>query len=234
MIEKINTEKQQFISEPCKQVILHLDDFLESKKEPITVAEIGVGVGVTSVEIVKRLRDIDSFYFFSFEDDVAELEADLKDLDYCNCKLYPMGNTHTTYDSYTWNLSSLYLENEDLFDLVYLDGAHTFYHDGLATALLKKLIKPGGILIFDDVFWSFNDSPYWNNDPERYSRMLENYPEEQIKSNQIKRVLDVFMENDEEWERIGDIAWKTTYKKIAKQNKLERLLSNLGSNSKKK
>lgn len=234
MIEKINTEEQKFISKPCEDVLLWLDNLLKSNKESITVAELGVGVGATSVEIVKRLRDIDSFYFFSYDNDVIELEGDLKSLDYCNCKLYPIGNSRTTYDSYTWNLGSLCLENNELFDLVYLDGAHNFYHDGLATVLLKKLIKPGGILIFDDVMWSFHQSPFWNNDPDRHARLYKDYPEEQIKTPQIKRVLDVFMENDDEWERIGDIEWKATYKKIMKQNKFEKLLGYFGLNAKKR
>jgi len=147
MIEKINTKGYESISTPSKKVIYFLDNILESNNEPINVAEVGIGIGTTSIEITKRLRNNDSFYFFSYEHDVRELEYDLKNKDYCKCKLYPMGNTTATYDSYNWKLSSLCLENDRLFDLVYLDGAHSFFHDGLATALLKKLVKPGGILI---------------------------------------------------------------------------------------
>lgn len=96
-------------------------------KNPLSVAEIGVGIGATSVEILKRLRNIDSFYFFSFEKDVGELNDDLKNAEYCKCNLYPMGNSNAKYDSYNWKLSSLCLENNVRFDLVYLDGAHSFF-----------------------------------------------------------------------------------------------------------
>ena len=64
MIEKINTSGYETISKPSENVVSFLEDILESKKGPVNVAEIGVGIGATSVEIVKRLRNIDSFYFF--------------------------------------------------------------------------------------------------------------------------------------------------------------------------
>ena len=150
--------------------------------------------------------------FFSFENDVKELESDLKDKDYCNCKLYPMDNTTATYDSYNWKLCSLCLENNVFFDLVYLDGAHSLFHDGLATVLIKKLVKQGGLIIFDDVFWSFHNSPTLN--PNVCPETRNNYSEEQIKSEQVKLVIDLFMENDKTWKRIGDIEWQTVYRKL--------------------
>ena len=35
-----------------------------------------------------------------------------------------------------------------------------------------------------------------------------------IEAEQMKLVLDLFMENDENWARIGDIEWQTVYRKI--------------------
>lgn len=212
MIEKINTVGYETISEPSENVISFLEDFLKSKNESISVAEIGIGIGATSVEIAKRLRNFDSFYFFSYDVDVMELESDLINTGFCKCKLYPMGNTTAYYDSYNWTLSSLCLENDDLFDLVYLDGAHSFFHDGLATVLVKKLIKPNGILIFDDVYWTYDNSPTMN--PKNRPKTLWEFNEEQTKSEQVLRVLNVFMENDECWERLGDIKSQAIYRRI--------------------
>ena len=212
MIEKINTSGYEFISTPSENVISFLEAILESNKEPINVAEIGIGVGATSVEIAKRLRDIDSFYFFSYENDVKELDADLKATDYCKCNLYPMGNSTAIYDSYNWKLGFLYFKNNVMFDLVYLDGAHSFFHDALATVLLKSIIKPGGILIFDDVFWSFKESPTLN--PDKRPQTLKEYSMEQIETYQVKMVIDIFMENDDDCERVVDINWQAVYRKI--------------------
>ena len=123
-----------------------------------------------------------------------------------------MGNTRAIYDSYNWKLSSLILENDILFDLAYLDGAHSFCHDGLAAVLLKKLIKPGGIIIFDDVNWSYQRSPTMN--PKKRPRTLKKFSKEQIKTKQVRRVIEIFMENDNNWERIGDIADQAIYRKL--------------------
>ena len=212
MIEKINTEGYKTVSQPSENVINFVEELTEISKEPVSIAEIGVGIGATSIEIVKRLRDNDSFYFFSYENDVRELEQDLKNLDYCTCKLFPLGNTRAVYDSYNWKLASLCLENEELFDLAYLDGAHSFFNDGLAAVLLKELIKPGGILIFDDVNWSFRKSPTMN--PEKRPRTLKEYSREQIATEQVRTVIEVLMERDENWQRIGDINDQATYKKL--------------------
>ena len=212
MIEKINSDKYKLVSRASENVLYFLEEFLKSEEGPICVAEIGVGVGATSTQIVKRLREDDSFYFFSYDVDVEELDSDLKATDYCKCKLYPMGNTKAFYDSYNWNLSKLCLEKKELFNLAYLDGAHSFFHDGLAAVLLKKLIKPGGILIFDDVNWSHQKSPTVR--PDKRPRTLQEYNEEQIKTPQVRRVIDIFMEDDECWERIGDIKSQAVYRKI--------------------
>lgn len=66
-------------------------------------------------------------------------------------------------------------------------------------------------MIFDDVFWSFQKSPTSN--PEVNPKILQDLTQEQIETEQIKRVIDLFMENDDGWERIGDIKWQTIYKK---------------------
>ena len=104
MIEKIGTEEAKCLSKPCDEVIEYLEVALRSNSKPLTIAEVGVGYGATSVEIVKRLREEDTFYFYSYQDEVDELYNDLKNQDYCKCKLVPLGDSHTLYDSFCWNL----------------------------------------------------------------------------------------------------------------------------------
>jgi predicted O-methyltransferase YrrM len=57
---------------------------------------------------------------------------------------------------YTWRLMKL-LEEEPRprFDLCYIDGAHSWFVDGLAFFLVDRLLKPGGWIVFDDLDWTF-------------------------------------------------------------------------------
>jgi len=180
MIEKIGTDSAKLISRPCREVIDYLDKLLKKNPSSLTIAEIGVGVGATSLEIVKRLRKQDFFHFFSFSDEVDELYADLKKLG-CKCNLVPFGNSRKTYDSYCWPLAKLALEIDPakgLYDLCYLDGGHNLNWTGLGCALLKNLIKPGGYLIFDDLPWSYGKSH--NMNPEVFPEILDGYTEGQL------------------------------------------------------
>lgn len=176
MIEKIKTTP--FLSTPAQEVLRTLDSILSPPPAPLNVAEIGVGVGATSVEIVKRLRSEDCFYFFSYQDEVDELYEDLKSLPYRKCRLVPMGNTRSTFDSYNWTLAKLILENPEkspLFDLVYLDASHNFFNTGLGCVLLKKMTRPSGYLIFDDVYWSYEKNFVKHFPNAKFSQEISNH-----------------------------------------------------------
>lgn len=60
--------------------------------------------------------------------------------------------------SYTWFLMDA-LESKKTFDFCFLDGAHTWDVDGLAFFLVEKLLEPGGMIIFDDLDWTYAKSP---------------------------------------------------------------------------
>ncbi|WP_026491357.1 class I SAM-dependent methyltransferase [Butyrivibrio sp. XPD2002] len=217
MIEKIGTADYLGISKPCEDAVKILEKYRTSANGNIAVCEIGVGIGATAIEMVKLLGEDDSYYFFSFEEEVNALYEDLQKLDYCVCNLHPMANTKRTYDSYSWNLAKMILdekENKDFFDFVYLDGAHTFIHDAITTVLLKRMIKVGGILLFDDVDWTLATSPTMS--PSVNSNTSMRYSDEQIEACHISMVTELFMEDDEKWERISDVSkGRLAYKRLA-------------------
>ncbi len=63
---------------------------------------------------------------------------------------------HYERTSYTWRLMRMLEDGEGpRFDLVYLDGAHDWTHDGLAFFLADKLLRPGGWIALDDLDWTF-------------------------------------------------------------------------------
>jgi predicted O-methyltransferase YrrM len=68
------------------------------------------------------------------------------------------------YSSYTWWLRTRVAERSDpdgnvepLYDFVYLDGSKNFTVDGLAVVLVEKLLRPGGWLLMDDLYWRYGD-----------------------------------------------------------------------------
>lgn len=199
MLEKLYLPEYVTISKEAGKVIKKIRE-LKTAGKNLCVAEVGIGIGATAVEIVRLLDENDTYYMFDFADRVYELKADLEQLDFSRATIYAYGNSRKTYDSYAWTLAKLLQESKDkeLFDVVYLDGAHSFFHDGLACCLLKKLCKRGGVLFFDDIDWTFSGSKAMRTFGS------ENFTAEQIETPQIAMVVDIFMKNDEEWEYLRD------------------------------
>ena len=221
MIEKLGTDAAKYLSKPCNEMIEYLEMMLMDNPPPLNVVEVGVGCGATSVEVVKRLRAEDKFYFYSFQEEVDELYDDLKKQEYCKCNLVPKGNSHTLYDSFCWNLAKQVIDlegKEGIFDLVYLDGAHSFLFSGLACALLKTLIRDNGYLIFDDLNWSYGVSP--DRNPNVEPEILEQYTQEQVDTFQIQMVVDAFMKNDREWKCERTTKRRAIYRKLPKNQSI--------------
>lgn len=149
------------------------------------------------------LDENDTYYCFSFECEVNAMLDDLQARDFgIKCRVIGKGNSNYTFDSYNWNLSNLIFEMRErheagIFDAVYLDGAHNLLHDGLAVCLLKELIKEGGYLILDDLFWSYAKSPTVRESG------YKNFPKEQAEDRQVFRVQELFLTPDPNWEKLS-------------------------------
>lgn len=206
MLEKLDFPEYATISVAADNVIKKIRELKTEGGGNLCVAEVGVGIGATSVEIVRLLDKNDTYYIFDYADTVSELKTDLEQLDFFQTTIYAYGNSTKTYDSYVWSLAKLWQESKgkELFDVSYLDGAHSFFHDGLACCLLKKLCKRGGILFFDDIVWSYSMSP------PMLSFGTKNFTTEQVETCQVAMVVDIFMKDDEEWEYLED--YSTEYR----------------------
>ncbi len=64
-----------------------------------------------------------------------------------------------TDNGYVWWMKQQ-LEQGDVqrYGLVYLDGAHDWFVDGFAALLLDRFVIPGGVVVVDDLDWSFASS----------------------------------------------------------------------------
>ena len=56
------------------------------------------------------------------------------------------------------------------FDLCFIDGAHDWFTDGFAFYLVDKLLKLNGVIIFNDIDWSYERSKELRN-TERVKKM---------------------------------------------------------------
>lgn len=219
ILSKLGTEEGRSVSTPCWEFL----DLIKKKKSEyrtITVAEIGVGWGATTVEACKLLHKDDMYFCFDYEDIISDLLYDLKQVPEICCQVVGKGNSHMVCDSYTWNLSKLLFEMRNnkkngIFDIVYLDGSHTFLHDGLACCILKELLTPNGYIIFDDMYWFCKGE---EEDDEPYSEMKEFYTDEQLSDCQIQRVVNAFMIEDKSFQEVYMVQslnpYRAVYKKI--------------------
>lgn len=202
LLSNIGTKVAEYVSTPCWEFI----DVVKKKKNEnkiITVAEVGVGHGASSVEVCKLLSEKDTYYGFDYEDILEDLFHDLNKIPEICCSRIGKGNSHKICDSYNWNLSELLFdmrnsEKNGIFDVVYLDGTHMFVQDGAACCLLKELLKPGGYIVFDDIFMT------WKNGgcQRLYIENKELYPEEQLCECQVRRVVNAFMIEDKRFQQV--------------------------------
>lgn len=207
MIELIGTKGQENISKASEDVMLELGKMIAENAYcgGISVCEVGVGIGATAVEIVKRLREQDSYSMFGFESAVNSLYNDLSQINRNKVTIIPCGNSTRDWDSYVWSLGKILLDTKEkgldgIYDLVYLDGAHDVFHDATACCILKLLTKVNGIIIFDDYYWSYAKSPTQN--PEKRPEILKKFTMEQLETSQVKMVVDMFMVGDSNWVQI--------------------------------
>ena len=210
------------IDATCDEFI-NLIRMKKSKKKHVSIAEIGIGVGASAVEVYKLLDKGDKYYCFDFDYVISALVHDLEllDIPHGRCDVIAMGNTESTYDSYNWSLGKLIIdmrekEQEGIFDIIYLDGAHTFFHDGLACCMLKEMCNLGGYIILDDVNWSHVKSPTQKKNLDELSGY---YTWEQLEDCQVRRVENVFLRNDHAFRKVSkNNSRRAIYKRIANVN----------------
>jgi predicted O-methyltransferase YrrM len=162
-------------------------------------AEIGVYKGHTARRIAEVLDGEGEIHLFDYEDRVEQVAAALRADGHENVVAHP--NSRRLLDSYNWELMRVLADNEaPVFDYVFLDGAHTLAHDGLAFLLADRLLADGGYLDFDDYTWTLRDSPTMN--PRAFPDVERLYTDEQIAARQVALVVDVLVRRDPRYEEL--------------------------------
>jgi predicted O-methyltransferase YrrM len=106
------------------------------------------------------------------------------------------------YSGYNWRMYHLLAQRpRPQFDLVFLNGRHSWDADGFAFLLAEQLLAPGGIVIFAALRWSIANSP-------TMTEAAKHIPADQRDSQQVKLVVDELVKSHpnivEYWE---DLSW---------------------------
>jgi predicted O-methyltransferase YrrM len=91
--------------------------------------------------------------------------------------------------SYIWRLMKMLEESpRPRFDFCYIDGAHSWITDGFAFFLVDRLLMPGGLIVFDDLDWTYEKSPALGK-----SDMVRLMPEAEKTTAQIRKVFELLV-----------------------------------------
>jgi predicted O-methyltransferase YrrM len=173
------------------------------------IAEIGVYTGSTSLEFAKFLNGNGELHLFDYEDRVENVAKGLAKAGFQNVKTF--GSSYKLLDSYNWSLAQLLEKNTTpIYDYVYLDGAHNWAFDALATFLIDRLLTVGGYLDFDDYDWTYANSP--TAGPNVFPLTKKLYTQLQISSQQVKMIVDLIVKRDS---RYKEIVANKIFQKIA-------------------
>jgi len=120
----------------------------------------------------------------------VDIEAALQRKPRADQLLEKLGLSHRTdfifhEISYTWFLMDA-IEQGRQFDFCFLDGAHTWDVDGFAFLMVERILKPGGMIIFDDVDWTIARSPTMKDKP---------FPERVRQTPAVRKVYELLVKN---------------------------------------
>jgi predicted O-methyltransferase YrrM len=161
------------------------------QERPQSVLELGFAHGVSACFIGAALRDNGSGKLITIDLQTARnrepsIEGLLE-------KTELLGWVHPVYTqtSYTWELMHILesqRQGEWTFDFAFIDGAHSWFVDGLAFFLVDRLLKPGGWLLFDDLDWTYDTSPSLSQ-----NEFVLAMPEEERTTPQVGKIFELLV-----------------------------------------
>lgn len=189
MLERIGAPGMETISNPSEGTVYLVKQIVENVQNP-QIAEVGVGIGATTLALCELIQGKGTLHIFDFEEEVMELKQDLNDRGFDCVVAY--GNTKKHWDSYHWSLLKLLVKEQNpIFDYVYLDGSHAAIHELAALGVIERLLKPYGYIDFDDYHWTYANSVMGTLD---YSK--ECMTAEQMELPQVRMVVDLLVKNN--------------------------------------
>jgi predicted O-methyltransferase YrrM len=156
-----------------------------------SVLELGFFHGVSTAYIAGAVEDAGGGSVTTIDLETAHLRAPNIEQLLTACGLRHLVNIIYEPRTFNWRLMR-FIEQDPTpsFDLIYIDGAHTWVDSGFAFCLCRTLLRPGGWIVFDDIRHTFRTSN--SRDKSWVLRMSE---EEQT-TPQIERVFSLLTLRD--------------------------------------
>lgn len=156
---------------------------------PDQVLELGFAHGVSTCYMASVLEDLGAGHVTTIDLERAKRVDPNIEMLLDRTGLRRRVTVYYEPTGYNWRLMKmLQSDPQPRFDLCYLDGAHTWVDDGLAFFLVDRLLNPGGWIIFDDLNWSFSQSPSLMD-----SEWVRALPAEQRQAPQVRHVFDLLV-----------------------------------------
>lgn len=178
-----------------------LRDLLE-EQDATDVLEIGFFRGKSSLYIGAMLEDRGRGGLVTIDrQSAARLKPNIHDL------IERSGMAHRirpvfAYRSFTWELLQLVQSTpRPQFDFCYFDGGHTWDDTGFGFVLVNMLLRPGAMIVFDDIDWTIAGSAAYRKDPERAAL----YSEDERAAKTVRLVWEVLLP-EFGYERIREIS----------------------------
>jgi predicted O-methyltransferase YrrM len=182
------------------------------EEQPESVLELGFAHGVSSCYIGAALKANGHGALTTIDQDSArQRQPDIQTLLDQTGLLDWVQPIHTP-TSYTWELMRL-IEGTPAgdwrFDFAFIDGAHSWFVDGLAFFLVDRLLKPGSWLLFDDLDWTYATSATL-----RDTEMVKAMPEDERNTAQVGKVFDLLVRPHPQYDQFRvDESWGWARKK---------------------
>ncbi len=174
-----------------------------------SILELGFNHGVSSCYIAGALKNIGKGKLTTIDLQSAEFRNPNIDALANNLGLREWIKVYYEPTSYNWRLMKFIEENQEpIFDMCYIDGAHNWFVDGFSFFLVDKLLKPGGLIIFDDMGWTYGGS-----DSLKTTDHVKRMPIDERNTPQVKLIFDLLVKRHSNYERCEEkdgwgYAWK--------------------------
>lgn len=151
---KINsiTEKYKNLNYMRHEQAVYLKDLIHQNKFK-NLCELGHFHGKSSVYIGSILEEQGFGQLTTFDLLPTKLSPNINEL-IQEFSLENYVKPIVSMEGYAWDLANLVKADAEKFDFCYIDGGHTFESTLIAFVLIDILMKPNGIIVFDDLNWT--------------------------------------------------------------------------------